>query len=243
VGTAHPTSSDGDIVELSAPLFADFEIDNQSITPSWPLNETPIFQSSLIEEASFTEVSIETDSIFKTSTNQNGFIHINRGKDSSFKNISSQNSFVKIGVAEISTNTLTANQFGFAQVGMTQVSTSQVNSQQFSSAQVGMAEIDACQVSPSKQAASKINPSKIDAGSLHLRKDKVAKITFPSSISSQQGSSFNQFSRSSHFSDPQLTNTYNTAQTLWHTTTPIDLTFKIQYLSTRQLAEGTITSQ
>jgi hypothetical protein len=39
-----------------------------------------------------------------------------------------------------------------------------------------------------------------------------------------------------------LTNIHNTAQTLWHTTTPIDLTLKSQDLPTGQLAEGTITS-
>jgi PKD repeat protein len=233
--------SDGDIVGFSTSLLADFEIDNRSITPSWSLEEIPIFHRSLIEEASFTEVSIETDSIFKTSINQNGFIHINRRKDSSFKNISGQNSFVKVGVAEISINTLASNQFGFTKVGMTQVGTSQINSQQFGSAQVSMTEIDACQVSPSKQAASKINSSKIDAGSLHLGKDKVAKITLPSSISSQQGSSFNQFSLSSHSSDPQLTSIYSTAQSIWHTTTDLNLNFEITNLPTGQLAEATIT--
>jgi DNA/RNA non-specific endonuclease len=39
-----------------------------------------------------------------------------------------------------------------------------------------------------------------------------------------------------------LTNIYSTAQTLWHTTTPIDLNFEITNLPTGQLAEGTITS-
>jgi DNA/RNA endonuclease G (NUC1) len=39
-----------------------------------------------------------------------------------------------------------------------------------------------------------------------------------------------------------LTNIYSTAQTLWHTTTPINLNFEITNLPTGQLAEGTITS-
>jgi hypothetical protein len=41
---------------------------------------------------------------------------------------------------------------------------------------------------------------------------------------------------------PPLDANYSTAQTLWHTTTPIDLNFVITNLPTGQLAEGTITS-
>ncbi|WP_373540280.1 PKD domain-containing protein [Chamaesiphon sp.] len=39
-----------------------------------------------------------------------------------------------------------------------------------------------------------------------------------------------------------LTNIYSTAQSIWHTTTPINLNFEITNLPTGQLAEGSITS-
>jgi hypothetical protein len=45
-----------------------------------------------------------------------------------------------------------------------------------------------------------------------------------------------------HDNTSLLTSIYSTAQTLWHTTTPINFNFEITNLPTGQLAEGTITS-
>jgi hypothetical protein len=83
-----------------------------------------------------------------------------------------------------------------------------------------------------------INPSSTSTTPNNARQDDTLKVSLPSSVSSQQLFSSNL----SHDNSSLLTDIYNTAQTLWHTTTPIDLNFEIANLPTGQIAEGTITS-
>jgi hypothetical protein len=71
--------------------------------------------------------------------------------------------------------------------------------------------------------------------------NEIGKISLPSSVSSEQ--SFNvDLLLSDHDNTSLLTSIYSTAQSIWHTTTPINLNFEITNLPTGQLAEGTITS-
>jgi hypothetical protein len=238
-----------DSLFLSAPLLTNKTYIGSEllITPVWPFDKFSILQSGLEEETGFTNKPIKICGTFETSVNQRGFVHIGGTEISILKSDTCQNGFVKIGKTEISTDTMTSDQFGMTQVGMTQVGmtqvgVSQINSQHFNSNQVSIAEIDSSQISSSKYRSAQIDPSKIDIGEYSFPEINIGKITFSSSISSQQGSSFYQLSLISHNFNPLLTDIYSTVQTLWHTTIPTALTFNITNLPTGQLAEGTANS-
>jgi hypothetical protein len=107
--------------------------------------------------------------------------------------------------------------------------TSSVVSTEIDSSKIDLTKIGSIQVDPSQHSICEIDSMKIDS----------SKVTLPSSITLQQLLSSHL---QTHNVTPILSNIYNTAQTLWHTTTPINLTFDITNLPTGQLAEGTITS-
>jgi PKD domain/Bacterial Ig domain len=112
--------------------------------------------------------------------------------------------------------------------------------------QIDVAQIDSAHKVVSMQSSYEtgaiFDVSEIDYLSSGSLIDKeIGKVSLPSSVSSHQ--SFNVDSLSiSHDNTSLLTSIYSIAQTFWHTTTSIDLAFKIQDLPTGQLAEGTITS-
>jgi PKD repeat protein len=93
-------------------------------------------------------------------------------------------------------------------------------------------DLSELEVSASEIGISKFTPQ------FNLTQIQSSKVSYPSLVTSSQLFPSNL----SHDNSSLLTNIYNNAQTLWHTTTPIDLAFKIQDLPTGQLAEGTITS-
>jgi DNA/RNA endonuclease G (NUC1)/PKD repeat protein len=233
--------SDRDITGLSAPLFADFtRLESNLIKPNGAFDQFSVGHSGLVKEASLTW-PIELDSTFKTSVNQNRFIHLNRKHVSSLENDVRQNGLIEVGMTQISTNALSPAQLSFPQICVTQVSVSQINSQHFNPTEVCMTEIDASQIITQKQRSTEIDSLKIDVGEQQATKIKINEITFPISISSKEFSALNELSLNSHSVDSQLIDIYSIAQTRWHTTTPIDIIFKITNLSTGQLAEGTIT--
>jgi hypothetical protein len=92
------------------------------------------------------------------------------------------------------------------------------------------------QIGIGKDTFAKIDSKQSEISQIYSTEVNSSEVSNPRSVSIRQFISV-------HDSNPQLVNNiYSTAQTLWHTTTPIDLTFKIQDLPTGQLAEGTITS-
>jgi hypothetical protein len=72
---------------------------------------------------------------------------------------------------------------------------------------------------------------------LQSRQVESSKVSLPSIVSIQQLNSSNL----SHDNTSLLTSIYSTAQSIWQTTTPINLNFAITNLPTGQLAEATIT--
>jgi large repetitive protein len=234
--------TDGDIAGISASLLADFTggIESNSVKPIRTFDQFSIRHSNLIEEAALTR-SIKFNGTFKASFDQNCVIHLDGEHVSSFNNISSQNSSIEVGMTEISADTLAPNQFSFTQIGIAQVSTSKINSQKLNPTEVSMTEVGARQVITQKSRPTQIDFSEIDTGEhICINEINIAKITLPSSIPFQQSTSSNQFSLSNHSLDPQLTSIYSTAQSIWHTNTPIDLNFNITNLPSGQLAEATI---
>lgn len=89
-----------------------------------------------------------------------------------------------------------------------------------------------------------INITKIDSSqevfTQTIRDSKIGEASLPSSVSSHQSFSINLL-LSSYDNTSLLNSIYSTAQTLWHTTTPISLNFEVINLPNGQLAEVTIT--
>jgi hypothetical protein len=172
-----------------------------------------------------------------------------------------QTSLSQVRIAQISVGKVAASQIGTNQASITQVGIGQVGFSQFSTSQNGFTQIGIEQnhhleVGFSKIGSTKINTTQINSEvgipilgniintgikigietrDVNPAEIQVTKVSLPSSISSSQFFS-------SHPNTPNLlTNIYSTAQSLWHTTTPINLNFEITNLPTGQLAEATIT--
>jgi hypothetical protein len=242
-------------VDISSALMAEenitlFNLRRLLFHPSGFIKESAVFPEGFKEESS----RIESKQISGTSeiisyqnnfTIQNSYIvnaDTDIGEISFIKNSRSQDSLSQTSMREVYSATNSPTQISPIQIGMGQIGIGQVSSTQISSAQISVTEIGATQISTHQVSPAKINLPQIGIFQGYITEEDVSKITLTSSVSSQHSSSFHQFSFDSHNSNPQLTNIYSTAQTLWHTTTPIDLAFKIQDLPTGQLAEGTITS-
>jgi hypothetical protein len=170
-------------------------------------------------EFSPTEINAIETGIIHSRLSQDGILEV-----SSCQAGSSNSSTLQDSLTQISPTQIDILKDTISHTSTIEVSFPQINTEQSSIRQIGSSENDSSQTS-----VLKFNPSQI----------QLTKISLPSNITSQQLFSGNL----SHNSSPNLiTDIYNTAQTLWHTTTPIDLNFAITNLPTGQLAEGTITS-
>jgi hypothetical protein len=164
------------------------------------------------------EISVVEKGIIHSRLSQDGILEV-----SSCQAGSSQSSSLQYTLAQISPTQIDILKDSISHTSTSEVSFPQINTKQSSIGQVGSSKNDSSQAS-----VLKFNPSQI----------QPTEVSIPSSITSQQLFSGNL----SHNSSPNLlTNIYNTAQALWHTTTPIDLNFAITNLATGQLAEATIT--
>jgi hypothetical protein len=172
------------------------------------------------------KVNTNTIRSIETGSSQIGIAEI-RQLDSTITqyNTDSSSSF-QVGFIETATIQIDTTQIGTTQIASGEVSPTQVRSRQIDSLQVNVAEVES------------LNALKIIVNSPISFDVNSGKVSLPSGITAQQF----VLSNLNHSAPSLLTNLYSTAQTLWHTTTPIDLTFKIQDLPTGQLAEGTITS-
>jgi DNA/RNA endonuclease G (NUC1) len=142
-------------------------------------------------------------------------------------------SLSEVGSTEIGSGEVTFVHPTSSQISITKVSIGEIGSTQVGSTQISSTEVTAAQINNDKKIF-------ISNGTSHHYSTQVnfPEVSMPRSIESPKFIS----SHLLHDNTPLLNSIYSTAQTLWHTTTPIDLTFKIQDLPTRQLAEGTITS-
>jgi DNA/RNA endonuclease G (NUC1) len=154
-----------------------------------------------------TEINVTETGIIHSRLSQDGILKV-----SSFQTGSSQSSSLQYTLAQISPTQIDILKDSISHTSTSEVSFPQINTKQSSIGQVGSGKNDSSQAS-----VLKFNPSQI----------QPTEVSISSSITSQQLFSSNL----SHNSSPNLlTDIYNTAQTLWHTTTPIDLAFKIQDL-------------
>jgi large repetitive protein len=154
----------------------------------------------------------------------------------------------QVSISEIGASKLSHEEVSTPKISIGQIGTSEVNVAQVSFAEVGSTQINVIQTSSGKIGSTQINSTQNIASGIvvlnTVNSDSTitqiapTEISFSSSVSPIQLLSSNL----SHTNTSLLTSIYSTAQTHWHTTTPIDLNFAITNLPTGQLAEGTITS-
>ena len=176
------------------------------------VNELDIVDNSMIEPAS-NQIASFDDSILQTYKHATTHPTVQK-----FSSIGIQNSAIQNPIGDIS-----LIQDGIMQNGSAEVSVTPLNTRQIGTTQIGSTKNDISQF-----RATQIDLTQIDS----------SKVPLPSLIPIQKLISSNL----SHDNTSLLTSIYSTAQSLWQTTTPIDLTFTITNLPTGQLAEGTITS-
>jgi PKD domain/Bacterial Ig domain len=222
---------------LSASLLAD-NSNNRLDLLSLPISDDSAIRKSQLPISSPNSFPIESDGSSEIDIRH---VEVTLG---SFQISTSQISgsdpnLTQVGISQTDPFHVAVFDRSFEHIDSIQVSFSEIGIQnsfdkgvlKISSDQNGLVDNDVFR--PTQVSFTQVNPAQVS------RIQKPTEISFPSSITSQQLFSSNL----SHNSSPNLlTDIYNTAQTLWHTTTPIDLAFKIQDLPTGQLAEGTITS-
>jgi hypothetical protein len=177
--------------------------------------------------------SIEKVGLFKFGTTDIGSIDV-----SPF-----QISFGKVTRREPTVPEIAIGQVGIGEVDTTQVRSKQNSPRQINSSQIGFfGETDINKVSFSSGISfEQLINSNINGWSSELPSFKTPVFAHPPNTKPQH-----VFSRTNgqpihnNFSN-LLTNIYSTAQNLWQTTTPINLTFAITDLPSGQLAEATIT--
>jgi PKD repeat protein len=161
------------------------------------------------------------------------FIQVGTSKVGTIHDGTSHISLSQIGSTEISSGEITVVHQTPSQVSSTEVSVGEVGSTQIGSTQIGSIEFNLAQVNLNKEIFIGNGTSDPDSTQVNITEiPHSASIIHPKLVSSHF----------LHDNTPLLSSIYSTAQILWHTTTPIDLAFKIQDLPTGQLAEGTITS-
>jgi hypothetical protein len=168
------------------------------------------------------EISVVEKGIIHSRLSQDGILEV-----SSCQAGSSQSSSLQYTLAQISPTQIDIFKDSISHTSTSEVSFPQINTKQLSIGQVGSSENDSSQTS-----VLKFNPSQI----------QPTEVSIPSSIASQKLFSTNL----SYNSSPNLlTDIYNTAQTLWHTTT-IDLNFPLPPLTsvtTPSPTAGILTAQ
>jgi DNA/RNA endonuclease G (NUC1) len=230
---------------LSSPLQADLDDSQQSSTTFIRDNST-ITPNSILEQSSTivpkTAHRIEEVGILEERAANIGSIDISpfqvsSGKITTYPGISKiaigQIGIGKVGIGEVSTNKnssskITSSQIGFfRQPDLGKISLpSSISFEQFFNRNIW-----------SKEKASEFMPS----GSEDIFSTPRPLTLNPESQSTFVFGGIDVNPIHNNVSN-LLTNIYSSAQSLWQTTTPIDLNFAITNLPTGQLAEGTITS-
>jgi hypothetical protein len=169
----------------------------------------------------------------QTEITDRNFIQVGTSEVGMIHDGCSQGSLSQVGTSEISSGKVTIVHQTPSQVSSTEVSVGEVGSTQIGSTQIGSIEVNLAQVNLNKEifiGNGTRNPYPAQVNFTEI--PDSASIIHPKLVSSHL----------LHDNTSLLNTVYSTAQTLWHTTTPIDLAFKIKDLPTGQLAEGTITS-
>jgi large repetitive protein len=193
------------------------------------IGEFSIFGSTLFQLGSSENSS--SDHRFKdTRLEENSFSKISTLKINSFAG-----TFPEISLSEIGKAHITAQDGGITENCTSKVNISKNTTTQFLSGESALTHVGFREIGSFN---NKVTPTNFSATELQSRQVESTKVSLPSIVSIQQLDSSNL----SHTNTSLLTSIYSTAQSIWHTTTPIDLAFKIQDLPTGQLAEGTITS-
>jgi hypothetical protein len=142
---------------------------------------------------------------------------------------------LQVAIKEHHANHVTVNEFSISQIARVEPTTSKITVSPFNISEVDITPFGA--IGNSKTSRLKLDSIQNSSTQIDVSPFESGKVSLPSVISSQKLVSSNL----SHDNTYELNNIYFTAQTLWHTTTPIDLNFAITNLPTGQLAEATIT--
>jgi hypothetical protein len=223
---------------------------NESLISSFgTFNNVSIGQDSSPKESiiEISSITPPTLSISQSSADQSGRMQINLIQNSSIQNRSTQidSSHISTGKNGFSSNRpidSSVTQVSPSEISSGQKGAGQTSSEQSSTRQVGQTQVDSFQVGSTQVNAPQINITQIGSEILISTQIDPSKITFSSSIPSQQFLSSNL---PNHLNTSELTNVESTAVTIWNNllnpTTPINLNFAITNLPTGQLAEATIT--
>ncbi len=230
---------------LSSPLQADLDDSQQSSTTFIRDNST-IAHNSILEQSSTinpkTAYRIEQVSIFKFGTANVGSIDVSPFQIGTGK-IAAHPRIPEIAIAQV----------GIGKVGIGEVSTKENSSRQIDSAQIrflGKTDIDKISFSSSISFDQFLNGNIwrevktsefVPDGSEDIFSTPRPFTLKPESQSTFVFGGIDVNPIHNNVSN-LLTNIYSTAQSIWHTTTPINLNFEITNLPTGQLAEGSITS-
>jgi PKD repeat protein len=213
---------------------------------------------------SISEVGIFQNISTKYSTSQIGTSEIGRGESGLSQSGISQISPSQIGSNHISiessrsdTSEIGVGQIGITQVRSVQISPSQVSSTQvsiihtnpaqFSFSQIGSTQIASSEIGNVKFGEAQINSTQNSINEVLLARSinsNPLKVSFPSSISSDQFFGSNINSLHSSISNP-ISVIESTAVSIWNNLvwpiTPVNLKFEVTNLPTGQLAEASIT--
>jgi hypothetical protein len=192
------------------------------------------FQSGITEVSSSQVGSVETTlpqfSISEISTDPRNIINRSLTSVST-----SPISPIEDGSLHANTFNITSSQVSSTQVGISQVNPLKIGSFKISSTEVGSNKTVSTQFSSSEVGSTQIDPTKQSVVTqVQLQPSKVS---LPSSVSSQEFFSSDVIHENT---SNLLTNIFSTARSIWQST-PINLTFKVTNLPTRQLAEAQVS--
>jgi hypothetical protein len=202
-----------------------------------------------LQEGSIWESSIAKESTFIPSSPIVGSSHIGSSQVNPSHIGSTEVSFHQLGTDQLGSSKIAISQIGTSEVGSSQISENKTTSNQLSATETTGTHVVGTEISTAEIALRKVDSSNglsdgivlfptSSSTQVGIGEFNSKEVSFPSSIASEKFVS----SHLNHNSSPNLlTNIYSTAQTLWQTTTPINLNFEITNLPTGQLAEATIT--
>jgi hypothetical protein len=142
---------------------------------------------------------------------------------------------LQVAVKEHQANHVAIDECGISQIAPMEPTTSKIAVSPFNIPQNDVTPF--CSIGDVETVRLKLDSIQNSSTQIDVSPFESGNVSLPSVITSQKLLSSNL----SHDNIYELNNIYNTAQTLWHTTTSLDLNFAITNLPTGQLAEATVT--
>jgi DNA/RNA endonuclease G (NUC1) len=235
----------GQFADLSASLFANSGTLLGSVSPNTTVWHNGIQQNSIIPNSfsqllpdiGSSEVGTSQIGIITKESIQSSIAQVNVGEVSSRKISIFDSSISQIGTSQIGRAKGSPSQIATTEIGIGESGTIQTAISQGSTTQVSINQDNSLHINFIKPSVDQIDTSKVPI-KLDIIYPISTEVALPSRVSFTQ---FSSFDLKNHDLTPLLNNIYSTAQSIWHTTTPINLNFEVTNLPTGQLAEATIT--